>query len=115
MSAGQKLRRSLDMELRKAGQLQNVVLVWRPAERVALDAACKAADMAQLLAARLDAVAAGDADGAVDDPLLLKLSAELRQQRRAVADMVARLEFGPDRVKSERHVRAARSRWASSV
>jgi hypothetical protein len=112
MSAGRKLRLSLDAELRKAGAAQNVVLVWRPAERAAIGAAVRAADTAEVLQSRLDAVGAADE---VDDAMLVRLATELRQQLRAVADLVARLEFGPDKAKSARHVRAARARWAESV
>jgi hypothetical protein len=114
LTAGQKLRRSLDSELRKAGAARGVTLAWMPAEKMAVDAAVAAADAAELLQSRFDALAAGGPD-AGDDALLLKVAAELRQQRRAVADLVGRLEFGPDRAKSARHVRAARARWAESV
>jgi hypothetical protein len=111
MSAGQRLRRSLDSELRKAAKTQGVILVWSPAEVAAIATAVRAADYAEVLQARFDSAAAADAEDAAAASVLVKVSAELRLLHRLVADMVARLQFGPGKAKSERHVRSARTRW----
>jgi hypothetical protein len=111
MSAGRKLKLSLDNELRKAGRAQNLTLVWSPAEVAAIGTAVRAADAAEVLQARFDCAAAADPDDAAAVQVLVKTSAELRLLHRLCADMVARLQFGPGRAKSERHVRSANTRW----
>jgi len=111
MTAGRKLRRDLDAELRKAGTAQGHVLVWSAREVAAIDAAVQAADHVEVLLARFDIAAAGDPGDMSVAAALCKLSAEIRQHRRTIADMVARLEFGPGKAKSDRHVRSAQARW----
>jgi len=100
MSAGEELRATMDAALARV----STDLVWDEREQVALDAACAAADRIEKLT-RI-ANAAGVIPGE-----LVKLSAELRMLEKHRTEMLSRLSFGTEPVKSERHQRAVNARW----
>jgi hypothetical protein len=106
-SAGQKLRAELDAGLAHAARESGEPLEWSEAELVTVGHAVAAADRLEELRALWDAELAGETRATV----AIKMSAEARLCERHIVDLVARLSFGPERAKSERHVRAARSRW----
>jgi hypothetical protein len=84
-----------------------IELVWDEKEALAIDAAAAAADRRTELQDRYDARLAAGAESTE----LTKLSAELRACEKAIVDMTAKISFDAGPAKSERHVRAARSRW----
>lgn len=107
-AAGARLRFDLDRALDRAGREIGQNLEWSEQESLVIDRAAAAADRGAVLAKLWKRELAGAADPAV----LVKLSAELRACERAVVDLVARVNPGVGPAKSERHVRAARSRWS---
>jgi hypothetical protein len=106
---GAQLRAQLDKALKIAAKdlPAGQVLQWDDKERFAIDAAVAAADRRSQLQARYDSRLAADAESAE----LVKLSAELRLCERVVVDMTSKLSIGVGQAKSERHVKASRSRW----
>ncbi|ODR03620.1 hypothetical protein BHQ15_17835 [Mycolicibacillus koreensis] len=107
MTAGNRLRRDLDAALAAAGKELGTRLEWDEREADVIGRAAATADRLEVLRAAFDAESAGGADPAV----LVKLSAELRALDRLVVDLVARVNPGVGPAKSQRHIRAARSRW----
>jgi putative intracellular protease/amidase len=71
ISAGAKLKRSLDAELRRAGKAQGVVLAWTAAESAAIATAMRAADHAAALQLRFAAAAGSDVDDAAATMVLV--------------------------------------------
>lgn len=81
---------------------------WGELELHHLAAASRAADRVELLQRALNAAAA------LKDPaLVVKLSAELRACDKAIGDHLAKVVVGEGVAKSERHQRAANTRWDS--
>lgn len=105
--AGARVKADLAAALARAARELGRPLEWSEAEAQAIDAAVRAADQAQVLREMFAAELADQARPAV----AVKLSAELRLLDKAVVDLVARVNPGVGPAKSERHVRAARSRW----
>ncbi|MEU6184539.1 hypothetical protein [Nocardia sp. NPDC047038] len=97
----EELRRRMDAALAPGHE-------WTEQEQEYLTLAGQAADRAVVIQAQLDA------ELAREDPRpnsVVRLSAELRALERAQGDYVARLNPTVDPPKSERHRRAALSRW----
>jgi hypothetical protein len=104
--AGRELRAQLDKALAAASRELGGQLEWSEVELVIIDRAVAAADRAEELRRVYDGhLAAGET------ALAVKVSAELRGCERAVIDAVGKVHMGLGQAKSERHVRAARSRW----
>lgn len=98
MSAGDDLRAAVDSTLRKGFR-------WDARERLILDRACAAADRAEGLQASWD-----DADAS----LKVRLSAELRALEKQIAELIFRLNpQATGAPKSDRHQRAANTRWGN--
>jgi hypothetical protein len=106
-AAGPRLRFDLDQALDRAGREIGQNLEWSEQELLVIDRAVAAADRAAVLAKLWKAELDGDALPAV----LVKISAEMRACERAVVDLVTRVNPGIGPAKSDRHTRAARSRW----
>ena len=104
-TAGAKLRSRMNAVLRARGAGWE----WDEHEREALDAACDSATRAERLRQVFEAELAGDSPRST---VLTRVSAEIRHHERAVVDLVGLLTLGVEPVKSPRHVRAARARWA---
>ncbi|CAM3511267.1 hypothetical protein MYCO108962_23655 [Mycobacterium colombiense] len=84
MSAGDDLRAGLDAALaREAKALGRTELVWDEREAFHVDAACAAADSAEILAARIEAAATDPGTSHSD---LVRLLAERRQQLAKAAE-----------------------------
>jgi hypothetical protein len=111
LSAGRRLRASLEKALERASNAEGQKLQWSEQELAVLERACSTADRAEVIRASFDA----EQDGEARPGELVKLSAELRALDKQVVDLVMRVnpELGP--AKSERHQRAARSRWDSKT
>lgn len=109
-SAGQRLRADLEAAKARASKEQGAALVWTEFEADVIDRAASTADRAAQMRAAFAAELAGEAQPTV----LAKLSAELRALDRLVVDLAAKVNPGLGPAKSERHVRAARSRWDRS-
>lgn len=109
-AAGRRLVDDQHEALRRAGEEAGVALVWSETEEAALERAGQTVDRAERLRKVFDDEMRGDAHPAV----LVKISGELRQLDRQVIALLAQLNpEGEDTPKSERHQRAARSRWTS--
>ncbi|CDM76133.1 hypothetical protein MMARE11_19860 [Mycobacterium marinum E11] len=108
--AGARLRFELDQALERAGREAGQNLEWSEQELQVIDRAAAATDRAAVLGRLWKKEVAGEAQPAV----LVKLSAELRACERAAVDLVARVNPGIGPAKSDRHQRAARSRWDRS-
>jgi hypothetical protein len=106
--AGGRLRADLDAALFRASRECGQSLEWSEQELQVIERAAAAADRAAVLTKIWKQELAGDASPTV----LVKISAELRACERAVIDLVARVNPGIGAAKSERHQRAAQSRWA---
>jgi hypothetical protein len=106
-TAGGRLRVELDTALARAAKDVGAPLEWSEQELVVLERACSTADRADVLRASFDAEKEGDAKPSV----LVKLSAELRMLDKQVVDLIARVNPDVGPAKSDRHQRAARSRW----
>lgn len=108
LTAGARLRRAFDAALEVGSQQLGKRLEWDEHEAESLRAACSCADRREQLQAAYDAELAGEnRPGA-----LVKLSAELRLLDKEVSSHLARVRVGPGVAKSERHQRAANSRWS---
>jgi hypothetical protein len=107
--AGQQLRAELDRALEHASRElgHGQTLEWSEHELVALERAASAADRAEELGWIYDTELAGERRPTV----LVKLSGEIRSCERQVIDLVSKVNPAVGPVKSERHQRAARSRW----
>jgi hypothetical protein len=105
--AGRQLRFDLDLALTRAGRELGQSLEWSEQESQVIDRAVAAADRAEVLGRSWKKEIAGEARPSV----LVKLSAEMRACERAVVDLVARVNPGVRDAKSDRHQRAAQSRW----
>lgn len=107
ITPGRRLRADLDLALKRASQDLGQPLEWSEQELATIDRACATADRAEVLRARFDE--AQQSDGSPAD--LVKLSAELRLLDTQVVDLVVRVNAGLGPAKSERHQRAAGTRW----
>lgn len=113
LSAGERLRADMDAALQRAsdalGQPADEPLEWTEQELVALEAACGAADRAEIL----DAAFAAEIGGEKRSSVLVKLSAEVRALDRQVVDLLAKVNPGLGPGLSERHQKASRARWGA--
>jgi hypothetical protein len=108
LTAGRRLRADLDAMLDRArDELREPGLSWDEREQDIISRAAAAADRADDLRAAFDAELSGENRATV----LCKLSAEVRACDRAVVDLVAKVNPDVGSAPSERHVRAAKSRW----
>jgi hypothetical protein len=108
MTAGRRLRADLDALLERAREdLGEPNLNWDERELDVIARAAETADRADDLRAAFTAELAGDNRAAV----LCKISAEVRACDKSVVDLVAKVNPGVGPASSERHVRAAKSRW----
>lgn len=107
LTAGNRLRRDLDAALTAAGKELGTQLEWDERELDAIGRAAATADRVEELREAFAAEQAGKARSGH----LVRLSAEMRLLDRLVTDLLARLSLGVGPAKSQRHVRAARSRW----
>jgi hypothetical protein len=106
-AAGARLRFDLDQVLDRASREIGQKLEWSEQELLVIDRAAAAADREAVLGRLWKKELTGDASPTV----LVKLSAEMRACERAVIDLVARVNPGIGPAKSDRHQRAAQSRW----
>lgn len=107
MTAGRRLRDEMNDMLSRAGEaLGEPNLKWDERESDLIARASAAADAAEALRRLF----ASEQDGENRYTVLVKLSAEARACDRQVADLLARVNPAEGQAKSERHVRAARSR-----
>lgn len=106
-AAGARLRFDLDQALARASQECHQNLEWSEQELQVIDHAASAAERAAALGKLWKQELAGEARPTV----LVKLSAEMRACERAVIDLVSRVNPGLGPAKSDRHSRAAQSRW----
>ena len=111
MTAGQRLRDDLDKALEHASRERGQKLQFDERELFVISMAAAAADRAELLRQRFDAVLAGRAGA----DAVSKLAAELRLTERAAVDLALKVQIGVGIAKSERHVRAGQARWRSST
>ncbi|MDN4520323.1 hypothetical protein [Mycolicibacterium austroafricanum] len=113
MTAGARLRLEMDAALQRAsealGQSADQPLEWTEQERVALDAACAAADRAEVLEAAFEAEIGAEGRPSV----LVKLSAEVRALDRQAVDLLGKVNPGLGPGISERHQKASRARWGA--
>jgi hypothetical protein len=107
MTAGDQLRADMARALEHAAREAGRVLEFDEREARTITAAAAAADRGEQLRALWDAELAGRTRPSV----AVKLAAEIRLCEKHVVDLLARVNPGPGQVKSDRHVRAARSRW----
>lgn len=107
VSTGQRLRADVDKALEAAGRDLGKTLEWSELELDVIERAVATADRAD----DLRAVFAAEQSGEARPTVLVSLSGELRLLDKAVVDLLARLEFGPGKAKSDRHQRAANYRW----
>lgn len=103
LSAGDRLRRSLDATLARHGKQAGRQAKWSDIEQVIVDEACATADRQEKVQAHFDAL-----DDATEDQIL-KWSAELRLLTKLVVELVGKLDVKPE--GPDRHLRAARARW----
>jgi hypothetical protein len=107
MTAGDQLRDDMARALAHAVRDAGRPLEFDERETRTIDSAAAAADRGEQLAALWTAELTGEARVSV----AVKIAAEIRLCEKHVADLLARVNPGPGQAKSERHVRAARSRW----
>jgi hypothetical protein len=105
--AGQKLRADMARAQEHAAREAGRPLMFDERETLAIDSAPAAADRAEQLRALWDAELAGEARPSA----VIKIAAELRLLEKHVTDLLAKVNTEPGQAKSDRHVRAARSRW----
>lgn len=106
VTAGKRLRAVWGAALAREAERTGAELEFDERELEALEAAADAADRRAVLRRRFAA-----AKAAGDDDRMVKISGEVRQLDRAIRDQIGRIEIGAAPEKSERHARAARSRW----
>lgn len=109
MTAGEALRATMDAALADASKEDSKDYEWSEHELHHLAAASRAADRVETLQRALDAATAAN-----DPALAVKISAELRACDKAIGDHLARVSIGEGVAKSERHQRAANTRWDSA-
>lgn len=84
-------------------------VVWSEQEEAALERAGETVDRAEKVRKLLDSALKADEP---NPSVVVKLSAELRMLDKQVVDLIGKLNpEGEGPAKSQRHVRAARSRW----
>ena len=103
MTAGRRLRADLDAALGHASAEAGYRIEWTEQELQIIATACDMADRVEVLKAMFATVGSTSTR--------LKVATELRQTQRSVVELVARVNPGDDRAKSERHVRAVGMRW----
>jgi hypothetical protein len=107
-SVGQLLRADMDAALARAARDLGTPLEWSEIERHTLALAATAADryeeLRRLWVAELNRPEPRATSAA-------NLAGELRLTEKAVVDLLMRVNLGTGPAKSERHQRAARSRW----
>lgn len=108
MTAGEALRATMDAALANASKDDGKDYEWGEHELHHLAAASRAANRVETLQRALDTATAGG-----DPALVVKISAEMRACDKAVGDHLAKVVVGEGLAKSERHQRAANSRWDS--
>jgi hypothetical protein len=108
LSAGQQLRADMDAALARAGRDLGTELEFSDVEKHTLARAASAADRCEqirrLWQAELDRPEPRATSAA-------NLAGELRLTEKAVVDLLTRVTLGTGPAKSDRHQRAARSRW----
>lgn len=107
LTPGRRLRADMDTALAEAGKKVGKTLEWDEHELQALAAAASAADRK----AELDEIYRRELDGDARPAVLVKLSTEVRMLEKAVGDHLSRVQVGVGVAKSDRHQRAAKSRW----
>jgi hypothetical protein len=108
--AGKKLRAELDELLARVSTEKypgQPALVWSEQEAQIIDRAAAAADRAEVLGWLWQQ----EMDGNTSAATLVKLSAEMRACERAAVDLVSKVNPDVGEAKSDRHQRAARTRW----
>ncbi|MED5813870.1 hypothetical protein VST63_16040 [Mycolicibacterium sp. 050232] len=110
-AAGRRLRWDMDQALAEAGRELGTKLEWSEHEQQVIDRAATAADRSEQLGRLWKAELADEARAGV----LVKIAAEQRAQDRAVIDLISRVNPGIGAAKSDRHTRAAQSRWGRSA
>jgi hypothetical protein len=106
-TAGQRLRRDIDAALAHAVG-QHGPMEFDEVERLTIDRAAAAADRAEVLQRLFDAELAGPQRSSA----LTRLSAEARQLDRTALELARTVAGNLGATpKSDRHVRAVRSRW----
>ncbi|SUA02954.1 Uncharacterised protein [Mycolicibacterium fortuitum] len=110
-AAGRRLRWDMDQAQAEAGRETGQILEWSEHEQQIIDRAATAADRSEQLGRLWKQELAGEARASV----LVKIAAEQRAQDRAVIDLISRVNPGVGVARSERHTRAARSRWDRSA
>lgn len=104
LSAGERLRKSLDATLTRHGKQAGRAVRWSDVEQVIVDEACATADRQEKVQAHFDAL-----ETATEDQIL-KWSAELRLLTKLIVELVGKLDVKP--VNPDRHLKAARARWS---
>ncbi|WP_434158802.1 hypothetical protein C5142_18255 [Rhodococcus sp. BGS-1C] len=108
-AAGKRLVAEQNVALARTSKQTGEELAWSEAEIVALERAGETVDRAEKVRKLLDAEMRADE---VRPAMVVKLSAELRALDRLVVDLVAKLNpYSEGQAKSNRHQRAANSRW----
>lgn len=110
-AAGRRLRWDMDQAQEAAAEERGEDLEWSEHEQQIIDRAATAADRSEQLGRLWKAELAGEARAGV----LIKIAAEQRAQDRAVIDLISRINPGIGAAKSDRHTRAAQSRWGRSA
>ncbi|WKG03066.1 hypothetical protein [Mycolicibacterium sp. HK-90] len=110
-AAGRRLRWDMDQAKAAASLELNTKLEWSEHEAQIIDRAATAADRSEAFGKLWKAELAGEARAGV----LVKIAAEQRAQDRAVIDLISRVNPGLGTAKSDRHARAAQSRWDRSA
>lgn len=107
VTAGRKLKAEFDAALVEASKQLGQVLEWDEHERLALAAAVSSADRRE----QLQKVYDGELGGEARPGELVRLSGEIRLLDKLVAESLSKVRVGVGVAKSDRHQRAARSRW----
>ena len=107
MTAGDQLRADMARALAHAVRDAGRPLEFDERKTRTIDAAAAAADRGEQLQLLLASELAGETHASV----AVKLAAEIRLLEKHITDLLARVNPGPGQAKSDRHVRAARSRW----
>lgn len=108
MTAGRRLQADLDALLERAREeLREPDLSWDEREQDIISRAAATADRAESLRSLFTT----EQDGENRPAVLVKISAEIRSCDRQVVDLVSRVNPDVGPAPSERHVRAAKSRW----
>lgn len=112
-AAGKRLVDSMHEALARTSAETGQTLVWSEQEEAALERAGETVDRAEKVRKLLDSALKADEP---NPAVVVKLSAELRMLDKQVVDLLGKLNpEGEGPSKSQRHVRAARSRWDRSA